>query len=107
MPKRIQRKRTKGWRKPSGAVVVSRPSKWGNPFVGDGAADLFRRFYRKTMRDSEVVDRFGGQAALQLILVRNVLLRDHLHELRGKDLCCWCPLDKSCHADVLIELANK
>ena len=34
-------------------------------------------------------------------------------ELRGKNLACWCPLtDKDgnpvpCHADVLLELANK
>lgn len=27
-------------------------------------------------------------------------------ELRGKDLCCWCPLDQLCHADVLLEIAN-
>lgn len=32
MPKRIQRKRTKGWRMPEDAVSVSRPSRWGNPF---------------------------------------------------------------------------
>lgn len=31
-PKRIQLRRTKGYRKPEGAIVVSRPSKWGNPF---------------------------------------------------------------------------
>jgi hypothetical protein len=30
-----------------------------------------------------------------------------LPELRGKNLACWCPLDKPCHADVLLELANK
>lgn len=28
-PKRIQLRRTKGWRKPPGAVVVARPGKWG------------------------------------------------------------------------------
>lgn len=33
MPKRIQLRRTKGWRKPPNTVVVARPSKWGNPFV--------------------------------------------------------------------------
>ena len=33
-------------------------------------------------------------------------LADHLHELRGKNLACWCPLDQPCHADVLLELAN-
>lgn len=33
-PKRIQLSRKRGYRKPPGAVVVSRPSKWGNPFTG-------------------------------------------------------------------------
>ena len=32
MAERIQLKRTKGWRLREGAVVVSRPSIWGNPF---------------------------------------------------------------------------
>jgi hypothetical protein len=31
-PQRVQLRRTHGWRKPAGAIVVSRPSKWGNPF---------------------------------------------------------------------------
>lgn len=31
-PKRIQRKRTKGWKMPEGAVYVGRPSEWGNPY---------------------------------------------------------------------------
>ena len=30
-----------------------------------------------------------------------------LAELRGKDLGCWCPADKACHADILIEMANR
>jgi hypothetical protein len=32
MPQRIQRQRRKGWRKGS-AVIVTRPSRWGNPYV--------------------------------------------------------------------------
>lgn len=28
-------------------------------------------------------------------------------QLSGRDLCCWCPLDSPCHADVLLELANQ
>lgn len=32
-PQRIQRKRTKGWRKPTGAIYVGRGSKWGSPFA--------------------------------------------------------------------------
>jgi hypothetical protein len=34
--KRLQRKRTKGWRMPEGAVYVGRPTVWGNPFPIDG-----------------------------------------------------------------------
>lgn len=33
---------------------------------------------------------------------------DWLAPLRGRDLACWCPVDaKWCHADVLLELANR
>jgi len=31
------------------------------------------------------------------------LVRMHLAD---RDLACWCPLDQSCHADVLLEIAN-
>jgi hypothetical protein len=41
MPKGIQLKRTRGYRKPPDAIVVSRPSRWGNPYVvgAPGAPD--------------------------------------------------------------------
>jgi Domain of unknown function (DUF4326) len=31
-PKRIQRKRTKGWKMPPNTVYVGRPTRLGNPF---------------------------------------------------------------------------
>ena len=34
-PKRIQRKRTAGWRMPEGAVYVGRQSLYGNPWATD------------------------------------------------------------------------
>jgi hypothetical protein len=34
------------------------------------------------------------------------IIAESLHELRGHDLACWCPLDQPCHADVLLALAN-
>jgi hypothetical protein len=37
MAERIQRKRSKGWRMPEGAVYVGRGSKWGSPFKPYGA----------------------------------------------------------------------
>ncbi|HLH95065.1 MAG TPA: DUF4326 domain-containing protein [Xanthobacteraceae bacterium] len=27
--------------------------------------------------------------------------------MRGNNLACWCPLDRPCHADVLLRLANE
>lgn len=33
MSERIQLRRTEGWRKPEGVIVVARPHRWGNPFA--------------------------------------------------------------------------
>lgn len=75
---------------PPGAVYVGRPTKWGNPYKveQDGSRE-------------EVIEKYRG------FLIREIA-HSHLNiqELRGKDLVCWCaPLP--CHADVLLELANK
>ena len=37
---------------------------------------------------------------------RRAILKD-LPTLRGKNLACWCKPDAPCHADVLLELANR
>ncbi len=103
-PRRIQRKRTKGWTMPKGAVYVGRPTPWGNPFTVEdywkaghsGGAVVAQAWvvtmYWQWIRGDAHVD---GRAT-----------RPRVRELRGKDLACWCPLDQSCHADVLLELAN-
>jgi len=87
-PKRIQRRRTKGWRIPAGAVYVGRPTKWGNPFsleaFGDAAIPRYRSF---------LVEKIKAGAL-------------DLAELRGKDLACWCSPGALCHADVLLDRAN-
>lgn len=108
-PKRIQRKRTKGWRMPPNTVYVGRGSKWGNPFLGDKAVYYFRQWLLSGHIYRDQVDMLPiglfYKNSRPSIEDRRVLLRD-LHELKGKDLACWCPLDKPCHADVLLELAN-
>ena len=30
-----------------------------------------------------------------------------LSDIKGKNLSCWCKLSDSCHADILLELANQ
>jgi hypothetical protein len=90
-PQRIQRKRTRGWRMPEGAVYVGRPGPWGNPFRAEP---------HRSAR--ECVDAFSIWFRHQ----RSMVLRAQT-ELAGKDLACWCSLDEPCHADVLLNLANR
>jgi hypothetical protein len=119
-PQRIQLRRTKGWRKPDGAVVVSRPSRWGNPFylVSDGSCFGLPLYRVVAFPDGLDLKRFvGGQQTLhEAATVAVKLYREWINTqsrgenlvplLRGRDLACWCPLDQPCHADVLLELAN-
>lgn len=55
----------------------------------------------------------GGRTALQAAQAFRDLCsaspawREMAAKLRGKNLACWCPLDQPCHADVLLELANR
>ena len=94
MPVRIQRKRTKGWRMPPNTVSVTRPGMWGNPWrVGvDGSA-------------AECVEKYRAKIASNMWTFPTA--KDIQQALRGKNLACFCALDQPCHADVLLELANK
>ena len=97
-PKRIQRKRERGWRMPEGAVYVGRPTKWGNPFPWQAQSNLFNT--EREMR-AEVVDMYRDWRSDSPDWVNEVRT-----ELGGKSLACFCPLDQPCHADVLLEIAN-
>lgn len=118
MPKRIQLKRTKGWRKPKGSIVVSRPSKWGNPFVVGSTARVPAVWMggivtclenKDMLLMPETREQSVAMYRLMMLFLTSELSDEpiDLSPLRGKDLCCWCPLDRPCHADVLLELANK
>lgn len=106
-PTRIQRKRTKGWRKPEGAVYVGRPSKWGNPFeigLHYGSSGPNGEWSRSVYVDSPETATAVYQRAADL---GHPAIPHDKSELRGKDLMCWCPLDRPCHADMLLEIANR
>lgn len=92
-PVRVQLSRKKGWRMPPNTVKVSRPSPYGN-YAGPTRFD-----YERDIAGLSNADR--------------AFFMDEVAKLRGKNLACWCPLtDKEgnpvpCHADVLLELANR
>jgi hypothetical protein len=104
MPVRIQRKRTKGWRMPPNTVYVGRPSRWGNPWTIEGAREAgFTGCGTDLAR--MCVGMFRNGVIKGLPVVSDIV--GNIHLLRGKNLACWCPLDSPCHADVLLEMANK
>ena len=99
-PIRVQRSRKAGWRMPENTVYVGRPSKWGNPF---GTAEEFRVLL-------EAILGISGQSQFHKVDLRQFAhigyIANDIEQLRGKNLACWCGLDHTCHADVLLELAN-
>jgi hypothetical protein len=98
-PHRVQLSRKAGAKLPPNTVVVSRPSKWGNPF-------------KVTPERSQILAVGAFQTWLTVegitagIEDRKQWMLDHITELRGKNLACWCKPGTACHADVLLKLAN-
>lgn len=79
---------------PPNTVYVGRPTKWGNPYK---------------------IGELGLQTREEVIKAYEKWLRRKIHEddshfldpLKDKDLACWCPLDKLCHADVILKFLEK
>lgn len=78
---------------PPNTVGVTRPTCWGNPFIvgchcetAEDATQLYRGWLEGPARSIALAAK---------------------KELRGKDLACWCKEGTACHADVLLEIANK
>ena len=89
---------------PENAVYVGRPTSFGNPFRV-GSVLLGTQYGRDAEgKPFHVVDAFH---AVQLFRSWTKWSPIELKFLRGKNLACWCPLNQPCHADVLLELANK
>ena len=126
-PHRIQLKRVKGFnlqrisRGLNGldAIVVSRPSKFGNPFWHE------QKFYgiEKALALYESLAHGIWNPALTDDVVNSSITYDAHHawmkrigghpievirrDLRGFNLACWCKLTNSCHADILLRIANE
>lgn len=80
---------------PSDAVYVGRPTKWGNPFTH---LDYGKGIYKVNTVEEAV-------RCYEAWIKRKPDLLNSLHELKGKDLVCWCA-PGPCHANILIKLAN-
>lgn len=125
MLKRIQRKRTKGWKMPERCLYIGRPSKWANPFrlIGD-AIYVDAGWRRKGFSRWVLVENTLGSNKNRVIGLyeylwkadkpdyspdveywRNNIQSLDLSELDQYDtICCWCREDEPCHGDVIIEM---
>lgn len=115
---RVQRKRIRGWRMPENTVYVGRPTVWSNPWTIEAAlesklfhADKVHKVvtdeYKHWLLDFKSPnDEHLGFWLKPMMIEKRVEILNRISELRGKNLACWCPADKPCHADVLIMIAN-
>lgn len=133
--KRIQLRRTKGWRladHSTNAVIVDRRGPYGNPFLIERHTDYAKPWvvwwsdvgpvhslhntqqaartasvglYRRWVA-ADLIDPFEWPSQLATAK-EHVLLKSALarQDLVGRDVACWCPLDHDCHGDVLLGLA--
>ena len=111
MPRRVQRRRTAGWKMPPNTVYVGRPSKWGNPFSVAywTAGGMTSRGYAQALVTEQFRACLLGEDEPEdpEKVERIAWIREHLKELRGKNLACWCKPGTPCHADILLEEANR
>lgn len=136
MPDRVQRKRRAGEAGiPIGAIYVGRPTKFGNPFKIDSnaktvyvhddinvhyripgsldaahlvqqrAVDLYRSWL--DTGDLRGLTELPGAELPPILMRKRAQVIGDIHTLAGRDLCCWCPPWLPCHADALLELANR
>lgn len=104
-PKRIQRRRSKGFKLPPDTICINRPTKWGNPFIVgiDGT-------------QKECVSLFSKLCAGMVCVTSKASIKDqeeslkhlsvNIKNLKGKNLACFCKEETPCHGDILLILAN-
>lgn len=89
---------------PENTVCVTRPGKYGNPFV---IGKVYEFEGERTLMTPELaVEYFREMIEIDR---KNYPLyfSAYIREIRGKNLACWCKPGDPCHADVLLEIANQ
>jgi hypothetical protein len=117
MPRRIQLSRSKGYKLDAQskalnglpAVNVSRPGRWGNPFVVGETVDIkqAKKWGWWPLKQPDYVAPTPEDAAIRFgaVLFLDEAIHAHVREkLCGRNLACWCSLDHLCHADMLLKL---
>lgn len=94
------------------AVNCARPGKWGNPFVAAPFKEPGHEFKGAASGYVAVPTVEDAVEIFRIMMTepnapRGTQMRAEIEELRGKNLACWCAPGAPCHADVLLEIANR
>lgn len=121
LPARVQLSRRKGFRLQEhapGAIVVRRPTQWGNPFIVaveqriDPTLTVLQARERCTRLFDLWLDGDVELVSPAYHVEQRAWILANLERLRGHPLACTCPLPAvgaidHCHARVLIERSNR
>ena len=106
--KRIQRRRTKGWRMPENTIYVGRPSRWGNPFsVKEFGREKAVEMFRECVENNSMCYAYLDEPETTTAFNHMKYISENIELLRGKNLACFCSLQQKCHADVLLEILSQ
>lgn len=124
-PIRVQRKRTKGFKLPPNTVCVTRGTKYGNPFkVSNGCivfkVDKNRELPLYMLKNDDdpnfILSHWYGLFITGAREFAGIKLPDwkqfnplpiyEIKALKGKNIACFCNLDKDCHGDFILTIAN-
>lgn len=106
MPVGIQRRRVKGWRLPENTVCVDRSTRFGNLYSVEqyGRTEALHMFKDKLLWALDHVHK--SNASMLADEKHFHWIAQHLGDLTGKNLACWCPLELPCHRNILLIASN-
>lgn len=120
IPSRIQRKRTKGYKLPPNTTCVTRPGKYGNPFIighwymgsdhrgVTGLPEIMNAHgWSKIENAQQAVDRFRHYIETEGARSINSDVNKLAIGLKGRNVACWCKEGDPCHGDVWIEYSEE
>lgn len=96
---------------PPNTVKVDRTTRFGNPFiVGSQGAAIICTYHLILLNAGMVCISESRDCIKRQEKYLDALIAEKkagYPTLRGKNLACWCRPGQPCHADVLLEIANR
>lgn len=99
-PKRIQRRRTKGWRIPPNSKYIGRGTLWGNPYRVKGP--LVHPNERRAYSNLDAVAMYRWALRTGRLPYNEADIRANFKGVEY--IVCWCKPNEACHGDVILKI---